>query len=91
MRSQRHVSRFATHFKDMTWLTPREPDTYLQAAKMYRDLRSKGVTVRSAAGCIIARLAEENRCFLLARDRDMAFILESGLTSVQPVPMLASD
>jgi len=55
---------------------------YLRAAALYQGLRERGKTVRSTVDCIIAALAEENDCSVLARDRDMDVILESGLVRV---------
>ena len=52
--------RIEQHFVEMEWLTPREPETYLEAANLYRQLRSQGRTIRSTIDCIIAKLAEEN-------------------------------
>jgi len=46
------------NFLDMEWLAPREPETYLEAADLYRQLRSLGLTIRSTIDCIIAKLAE---------------------------------
>jgi predicted nucleic acid-binding protein len=39
----------------------------------------KGKTVRSTVDCVIAAIAEDGGCALLARDRDMDAILDSGL------------
>jgi len=66
----------------MRLLVPREPDSYLEAARLFRALRKRGATVRSTVDCLVARLAEENGCRILARDRDMEAILESGLVDV---------
>jgi predicted nucleic acid-binding protein len=46
---------------------------------VYRALRERGKTVRSTVDCIIAAIAEAGGCDLLARDRDMDAILDSGL------------
>ncbi|HET7710405.1 MAG TPA: PIN domain-containing protein [Thermoanaerobaculia bacterium] len=75
-------------FRDMEWLTPMEPQTYLQAAALFRGLRARGRTVRSTIDCLIARLAEENDVLLLHKDRDLALILESGLVSVKALPLV---
>ena len=83
LRSSRSVSRFSVHFRDMEWLTPHEPETYEASAKLFRELRKKGLTIRSTIDCLIVRLAEEDGCFLLARDRDMTRILASGLVDVE--------
>jgi predicted nucleic acid-binding protein len=83
LRSSRAVRKFSAHFRDMEWLSPQEPDTYEASATLYRDLRKKGVTIRSTIDCLITRLAEDDGCFLLARDRDMTQILSSGLVDLE--------
>jgi hypothetical protein len=71
----------------MECLTPREPETYLSAAALYRELRRRGITVRSTVDCLIVRLAEERDALILARDRDVTWIVESRLTGVRAVPL----
>ena len=66
-------------FEDMTFLEPPGIRLYLRAAGLYRALRERGTTVRSTVDCIIAAIAEDSGCELLARDRDMDAILGSGL------------
>lgn len=66
-------------FEDLIFLEPSGIRLYLRAAELYRRLREKGKTVRSTVDCIIAAIAEEGGCALLARDRDMDAILDSGL------------
>ena len=82
--SLRTLERF---FRDMDNLTPKEPDSYLAAAELYRGLRAQGVSVRSTIDCLIARLAEEAGVMLLAKDRDMKHIIESGVCRVKSVPL----
>jgi predicted nucleic acid-binding protein len=72
---------------------PKEPPgihLYLRAAELYRALRERGRTVRSTVDCIIAAIAEESGAELLARDRDMDAILDSGLLKVQRWPPASS-
>ena len=66
-------------FEDLTFLEPSGIRLYLRAAELYRGLRERGRTVRSTIDCIVAAIAEDNRCALLARDRDMDAIIDSGL------------
>jgi predicted nucleic acid-binding protein len=73
-------------FRQLGFLEPDGIDAYFRAATLYRDLRARGVTVRSTIDCLIAVLAEAHGCHLLARDRDLARILESGLVAVRPWP-----
>lgn len=86
LKRERDRKRLEALFMDLTWLTPVEPDTYVASASMFRELRRRGITVRSVVDSIITRLAEENGCFLLARDRDIDLILESGVAKVRPLP-----
>jgi predicted nucleic acid-binding protein len=66
-------------FRKLLFLEPSGIELYLRAADLYRSLRQKGKTVRSTIDCLIAVLAEEHGCFILARDRDLTLILQSGL------------
>ena len=66
-------------FEELMFLEPSGIRLYLRAAELYRALRGKGKTVRSTVDCIIAAIAEDAGCALLARDRDMDAILDSGL------------
>jgi hypothetical protein len=68
-------------FAQMTFLEAVGISPYLRAAALYRSLRKRGVTVRSTIDCLIAVLAEENGCAVLARDRDLSAILSSGLVA----------
>lgn len=62
-------------------------ETDFRAAEVFRALRSRGITIRSTVACILVVLAEENDCFLLARDRDMTALLPSGLVRVRAWPV----
>ncbi len=66
-------------FEELIFLEPPGIRLYLRAAELYRGLREKGKTVRSTVDCIVAAIAEDAGCALLARDRDMDAILDSGL------------
>lgn len=66
-------------FRELVFVEPSGMDTYLRAADVYRTLRRRGVTVRSTIDCLIAVVAEENECDVLARDRDLQTILGTGL------------
>jgi predicted nucleic acid-binding protein len=74
-------------FRDFTFLEPTDIDLYLRAANLYRALRQRGKTIRSTIDCLIAVLAEENGCWVLARDRDMDTILDSGLLTIGRWPI----
>ena len=73
-------------FRDMILLEAEGIETYLRTAALFRELRSRGHTIRSTIDCLIAVLADEGGCALLARDRDLSAILESGLVDVRSWP-----
>lgn len=87
IRRSKSLEEIEQHFLDMEWLTPREPETYLEAANLYRNLRSRGLTIRSAIDCIIAKLAEENDVLLLSKDRDLQIIVDSTLLDLRVLPI----
>ena len=45
-------------------------DTWPEAARIYFELRRRGVTINSPVDCCIAQIAMENGAFLLHRDKD---------------------
>lgn len=85
IRNLKTLAVLKTQFFDMDWLTPVEPDTYVEAANLFRQLRAKGVTIRSTIDCLIAQLASANDAFLLSKDCDMEMILQSGITRAKPL------
>ena len=87
IRRSKSLEEIEQHFLDMEWLTPREPETYLEAADLYRQLRSQGLTIRSTIDCIITKLAEENDALLLSKDRDIQLIVDSKLLDLRSLPI----
>ena len=45
-------------------------DTWPEAARIYFELRRKGVTINSPVDCCIAQIALEYGAFILHRDKD---------------------
>jgi predicted nucleic acid-binding protein len=85
-RDSRTIRELEPYFRDLYYLFPNEPDTYFAAARTFRELRARGVTVRSTVDCLLVRLAEEHDCWLLGKDRDFRLIVRSGLTGVTLAP-----
>jgi len=54
-----------------------EPASWIEAARVYFDLRRRGRTVRSPIDCCIAQIAIEHDVLLLHRDRDFETIAET--------------
>ena len=86
LRREKDRRRVAEDFRLMTFLEPSGIDAYLRVADVYRKLRERGTTVRSTIDCVIAVIAEEGGCALLARDRDRQAIVASGLLRVTAWP-----
>ena len=87
-RQAKSLSTIESHFREMEWLTPYEPDTYLEAANLFRRLRRRGITVRSTIDCLIAILAARHDALILAKDRDLSLITESHLLNVRSIPVI---
>jgi len=51
-------------------------ESYAKAARIYFDLRKKGITIRSTIDCLIVQMALENHLFLLHDDVDFTRISE---------------
>jgi predicted nucleic acid-binding protein len=49
-------------------------ETYLNAARIYRDCRKRGITIRKTVDCIIASICIENDIALLHKDSDYDLI-----------------
>lgn len=79
--------RLRPYFLGLDYLSPKEPDTYFEAADLFRALRRRGITVRSTLDCLIARLAVEHDVALLAKDKDFKYIVDSGLCPIILVPL----
>ncbi|MDD5308095.1 MAG: PIN domain nuclease [Deltaproteobacteria bacterium] len=58
--------------------------THVQAARLYRSLRKKGVTVRGTVDCLIASVCIETGAALLTLDRDFLRIAEHTALDIVP-------
>jgi len=63
-------------FSSFRMLQPASGETYVQAAKLYRAGRKRGVTIRSLVDCLIAAIAMEHGAVILHKDRDYERISE---------------
>ncbi len=57
---------------------PMNRSTFLLAAETYRNLRSRGITIRNSVDCMIAAVCMENRAQLLHNDRDFDYIANAS-------------
>ncbi len=79
LRRDKGRDDIARLFREMTFLETTGIDLHFRAAELCRALRKKGKTIRSTVDCIIATLADQHDCYVLARDRDLETMLASGL------------
>lgn len=64
-----------THFEPFIEVFPQR-SSYILAAKIFRDCRKHGYTIRSSVDCLIAACAFEHDCHVHHKDRDFKFIQE---------------
>jgi predicted nucleic acid-binding protein len=75
--SRREFEQTSEYLGSQTFYHPREPiGSYREAARMYFDCRRAGITIRSSADCLIARVAIEHDLLVLHDDRDFEKIAE---------------
>ena len=87
LRQAKSLAKIEQHFREMDWLSPKEPNTYIEAADLFRRLRARGITIRSTIDCVIANLAAHHDALILAKDRDLTLIVESKLLSLRSMPV----
>ncbi|NEX18458.1 MAG: PIN domain nuclease [Halochromatium sp.] len=69
IRHDRQFARVLQHFRPLI-LLPMPEQVFISAAKLYRDLRAQGITIRKTNDCIIAATAIHQGASLLHDDRD---------------------
>ena len=74
IKSDRDFLKVKEYLIDFPFYSPRGVETYLKAARIYRDCRKRGKTVRKTVDCIIAAIAIENGLTLLHKDSDFDHI-----------------
>jgi len=72
-RDEREWSDLSLYLEDQDYLEP-GPDLWVNAARLYFDLRRLGKTVFSPIDCCIAQIAIDYDVLLLHRDRDFEII-----------------
>ncbi len=79
-------SRLEELFQELTFLETEGINPYFRAAELCRSLRKRGVTIRSTIDGLIAVVAEENNCYMLAKDKDLRAIVESAVLDLASWP-----
>lgn len=88
IRNQGQFRGFQSDLTSLPIFENIEVPVAVAAAKNYRDLRSRGITVRNTIDCVIATFCIENQFGLLHNDRDYdSFEKHLGLAVVDPPPL----
>lgn len=77
--------RKANDYLDALIFLPMHQATFLRAAKIYRSLRKKGITIRKPVDCMIASVAIEYDIQLLHNDRDFDQIAKHSKLKIMKV------
>ncbi len=73
IKNEANYSRTKSIMLDLIYL-PMGQETYIEAATIYRTLRSKGITIRKPIDCMIASTCLEHDSRLLHNDKDFTQI-----------------
>ena len=81
-RDERHAVRIERDMRQFRIVSMHDVDLAVRAARNYRNLRAKGITIRKTADVVIATFCMENRHVLLHNDRDFdPFVAHLGLAT----------
>lgn len=83
IKNDREFQAIKDYLLEFPIYRPKGIETYLHAARIYRDCRKKGKTVRRTVDCIIAAICIENDLVLLHKDSD--FDLIQAYTGLQVI------
>jgi len=75
-KSEREWLRLSEYLEGQNYLETKS-STWKSAARIFYELRKKGITVRSPIDCCIAQIAIERRVLLIHNDRDFDVIAKS--------------
>ena len=75
-KSEKEWLRLSEYLEAQDYLET-QPSTWKSAARIFYELRRKGITVRSPIDCCIAQIAIERRALLIHDDRDFDVIAKS--------------
>lgn len=78
LRTEKDFFKYQTQFSYLNLFKPDWEKTSISAAKLYFDLRKKGVTIRKSTDCLIAQIAIENTVLLVHNDTDFELIAQNS-------------
>ncbi len=78
LRHENDFLKYQYQFQQLNVLKPDWEKIAISSAKLYFDLRKKGVTIRKSADCLIAQVAIENDVLLVHNDSDFELIAQNS-------------
>lgn len=78
LRSGFDFQYYNSLFKKLNNVNENWLETSISAAKLYFDLRKKGVTIRKSTDCLIAQVAIQNNILLVHNDSDFELIAQNS-------------
>jgi predicted nucleic acid-binding protein len=81
--SDKEFKSVNTHFNSLVKFIDDPYELAMDAAKLYREIRKKGFTIRKPNDCLIACYAIKNKVKLLHDDKDFTFIAQNSNLSIQ--------
>ena len=88
LRSEAEATRIADLLSAFDAAPNPTRSDYIEAATIYRQCRTQGLTIRSTIDCLIAQICLRHRFPLLSKDRDFRAIARCrALTLVDTPPM----
>lgn len=78
LSNQTDFDFFRYHFSKLICLKGDWHDLSVNAAKLYFELRKKGITIRKSTDCLIAQVAIENKIRLAHNDVDFDLIAKNS-------------
>ncbi len=70
LKNDAQARRVESLLEAFDWVEGPSRHDHIEAARLYRQCRAKGITVRSTIDCLIAQLCIRDNLPLLAKDRD---------------------
>jgi predicted nucleic acid-binding protein len=81
--SDKEFKSVNSHFNSLVKFVDNPYELAVEAAKLYREIRKKGFTVRKPNDCLIACYAIKNNVKLLHDDKDFKFIAQNSNLLIQ--------
>jgi predicted nucleic acid-binding protein len=76
LRAKNEFITYKRYFETLNIFEPDWKTVSISSAKLFFDLRKKGVTIRKSTDCLIAQIAIDNNALLVHNDSDFDLIAQ---------------